>query len=258
MNFNKEEIMSIVAEILGSEATGLYINEAIVHRDLSYEDVPLLSTVGAMPFAVEDIEGYSISYGMTKLCICPDNKHIDWVIKIPITGIYEEEYFDDDEDLSFTEDNDNFKEVKVVGKAISDVCDEELAIYENYSSDVKELMAKNYFIGEYNGIPIYVQERVFSCENECAVNYANYGEALDDFIMHEIDYLMEINSDIDDSDFAYNIIMHYGIIKAIEIYNEISDLDDMHKGNYGFNMKGKAMIFDYAGYSRDYYEFFAA
>ena len=65
MNFNKEEIMSIVANILGSEATGLYINEAIVHRDLSYEDVPLLSTVGAMPFAVEDIEGYNISYGKT-------------------------------------------------------------------------------------------------------------------------------------------------------------------------------------------------
>ena len=259
MNFNEKEIMSIVAEVLGSEATGIYINEAVVKRDLNYEDVPLLSTVGKMPFTIEEIEGYSVSYGMTKLCICPDNKHIDWVIKIPITGIYSEEYFDDDGDLNFTEDNDNFKGAKVVGKAVSDVCDEEIAIYENFSSDTKNLIAKNYYIGEYNGIPVYIQERVVSCDFDSAAQQSRYGFYREDFITHEVDYLMDINSDFVNSDFVYNIILHYGIMKAIEIYNELEELDDMHSGNYGFNKEGRAVIFDYAGYDKYYtYEFFAA
>lgn len=259
MKFNSIEVMSFVEEAIGKDATGLYINEDVVHREISYEDAEILSTLGEMPFIIQPTNDFQVFYGMTKLCIYPCNKKIDWVIKIPITGIYKEYYKDYDEDCFIDKYNENFIKVEQVGTAAGDVCDEEANIYDNYSLQAQEIMAENYYVGTYNGLPIYVQEKVLACESDPAAYFSYFGCQDKDFLSHEIDYLMDVNSDLNDINFAYNLILQFGIAKAIEIYAEFGDLGDMHSGNYGFNREGKVMIFDYAGYDRLYnYEFFVA
>ena len=44
-------------------------------------------------------------------------------------------------------------------------------------------------------------------------------------------------------------------MKAVEIFHELDDIDDLHSKNYGYNSKGEAVIFDYAGYDFGQYSF---
>jgi hypothetical protein len=133
MNFNEKEIMDIVAQILGDNATGIYIHEDIVNRDISYEDADLLSSIGENPWHISEIEGYEVSYGMNKMCIYPTNKRVPWVIKIPITGIYAfksdlEDSDEDEADYDFDDDDFLAREAIQTGMAQQDFCDEEIAI----------------------------------------------------------------------------------------------------------------------------------
>jgi hypothetical protein len=260
MNFNEKEIMNVVSQILGDNATGIYIHEDIVNRDISYEDADLLSSIGENPWHISEIEGYAVSYGMNKMCIYPTNKRVPWVIKIPITGIYAfksdlEDSDEDEDDYDFDDDDFLAREAIQTGMAQQDFCDEEIAIYENCSSDVQGIMARNYYVGHFNKIPIYIQEKVSSCH---ATINSKYGSKYD-YITNEINFLMDINSGIENEDFVYNIVLNYGITKAIEIFEELSStVDDLHDGNYGYDRQGKAVIFDYAGYDSSYqYKFIA-
>ena len=254
MNFNKKEIMNIVAQILGNNATGIYIHRDVVKRNIDYEDASLLSSVGENPFYIEGIEGFEIHYGMTKLCIYPLSRKIPYVIKIPITHIYkyeenennDEDYYDEDEDFFI-----NRKAIKI-GSAKQDACDVERVIFEYFSSNVQDIMAENYYIDTYNGIPVYIQEKAYV---SYATNFSIHGCKVG--LDNEISFLMDINSDIENKDFVYNVILNYGVKEAIEIFEAIgNEIDDLHDENYGYNREGKPIIFDYAGYNRfDYYEF---
>lgn len=246
MVYNKKEIMDIVARVLGDNATGVYIHEDVVRRDIGYDDADLVSTIGDNPWYINNIDDFEIMYGMTKLCIYPLSKKIPWVIKIPITGVY---CHAEDEDEEYIDDSIANK----VGMAERNVCDEEISIYENSSSDIQAIMIKNYYVGEYNNIPIYIQEKVYECDGDCG-QHSKYGY-LPNILINEINFLMDINSDINDEDFVYNVILSYGIMKAVEIFNELDDIDDLHSKNYGYNSKGEAVIFDYAGYDFGQYSF---
>ena len=260
MVYNKKEIMDVVAMILGKEATGVYIHKDVVKRNIGYDDASLLSSVGENPFYIESIEGFEIHYGMTKLCIYPLSNKIPYVIKIPITHIYkyeeneEENYEEEDYEEEDYENEDFFinrKAIKI-GSAIQDACDAERVIFEYCSSDVQDIMAENYYIDDYNDIPVYIQEKAY---RSCATDFAAHG--CKDGLENEIGYLMDINSDIENEDFVYNVILNYGIQRAVGIFEEVgNEIDDLHDENYGYNREGKTIIFDYAGYNRfDYYEF---
>lgn len=260
MNFDKNKIMQIVTDVLGQEATGVYIDEDVVNRNLDYEDVPLLSQLGRDFFTIEGTDEYEVKYGMTKLCIYPLNKKINWVIKIPITGIYKEEYYNEEDNFDFTIDNENFKTTKLVGKAVGDFCNEEINIYEFFSVEAQEFLSLNTYIGDYNDIPIYIQEKAFSCDaNGAFFSKFGYADSTISSVSNEIDYLCNLNDSFSEEDFLYNIILKVGIVSAARILKEFCELDDLHSGNYGFNYKGDAVIFDYLGYDRLYhYEFFDA
>lgn len=248
MNYNKQEVMNIVRQILGDNATGVYINDQVMRRDLYNDDMPLVSTLGKTPFIIESTDDFRVDYGLTRLCIIPVNKKIDWVIKIPITAVYKEEFFDEDEGEYYNWEDDNFIGLIQVGTSECDSCDEERAMYENASSDAKKFMADNYYVGNYNGIAIYVQEKTVYCDCGAGWNKSRFGHDCD-FLRHEVEYLFDIGADIEAEIFLYNVILLVGFKKAIQIFEEFGEFDDLHEHNYGFNSQGIPVLFDYAGYS---------
>lgn len=247
MTYNKQEILNIVKEILGDNATGVYINDLVVKRDLGNDDVPLVSQLGKKPFIIQSTKDYEISYGLSRLCIIPTDKKIDWVIKIPITAVYKEEFFNDYDGEYFDWDNDNFAGLIQVGVSECDSCDEERVLYEDASSDAKIFMADNHYIGNYNGISVYIQEKTINCD--VSWYYKSRFSYDSDFLRHEMDYLHDLETEIEEESFLYNVILIVGFKRAIQIFEEFADLNDLHNHNYGFNSKGIPVLFDYAGFS---------
>lgn len=253
MKYNKNEVMKIVREVLGEDATGVYIHNQVVSKDLDYDDMPLVSRLGESPFIIESTKKYEIHYGLTRLCIYPINKRINWVIKIPITGVYAENYFEDDNDSNvydgdfYSWEGDNFLGLTQVGTCECDSCDEENIIYEESSYNAKKFMAKNHYIGTYNNIPIYIQEKAIICNSSVAYHKALFGFD-SNFLRHEIDYLFDMESEIEEEIFFYNIILNIGVQAAAQVIQEFGELTDLHNQNYGFNFKGIPVLFDYAGY----------
>ena len=247
MIYNKQEIMNIVRQILGDNATGVYINDQVVTRDLGNDDMPLVSQLGTTPFIIQDTDDFKIESGLTRLCIIPKNKKIDWVIKIPITGVYKEEFYNEDEGLYYEWDSENFKGLTQVGTSEYDSCDEERAMYENASLDAKKFMADNIYIDLYNGIAIYIQEKTYICNSGMGWYKSRFGHD-DKFLCHEVEYLFDVGADIESEIFLYNVILLIGFQKAIQIFEEFGNFDDLHEQNYGFNSQGIPVLFDYAGY----------
>lgn len=247
MTYNNKEIMKIVKQILGDNATGVYINDQVVKRDLGNDDMPLVSQLGTTPFIIQDTDDFKIESGLTRLCIIPKNKKIDWVIKIPITGVYKEEFYNEDEGLYYEWDNENFKGLTQAGASEYDSCDEERSIYENASLDAKKFMADNIYIGLYNGIAIYIQEKTYICNSGMGWYKSRFGHD-DKFLCHEVEYLFDVGADIESEIFLYNVILLIGFQKAIQIFEEFGNFDDLHEQNYGFNSQGIPVLFDYAGY----------
>lgn len=246
MTYNKEEIMEVVKQMLGDNATGVYINDQVLNRDLWNDDMPLVSTLGRNPFIIESTDDFRVAYGLTRLCIIPTDKKKDWVIKIPITAVYAEEFFDEDSE-DFDWEGSNFKGLTRVGTSEYDSCDEERVMYANASSDAKMFMADNLYIGEYNDIAIYIQEKTTYCDCGAGWNKSCFGHDLN-FIKHEVEYLFDVGADIESEIFLYNVILLVGFQKAIQVFEEFCDFEDLHDHNYGFNSKGIPVLFDYAGY----------
>lgn len=254
MNYNKNEILEIVREILGDNATGVYINDCVVSRDISISDAPIYSTLGSTPFEITQTPKFDIKWGFTRMCIIPHEK-TNWVIKIPMTNIYAEDWSDDEEDFDNYE-SENFLGYKCVGKVIEDMCDEEIAIYENADTNEKKILAEIKYVGEYRGIPVYVQERIKRNEDEAREKDIKYGYTNGVALSNEIDALNQLTWDYSD-DFYHNLILSYGFKMAYEIVRFLANnIDDVHKYNYGYDYNGLSKVFDFAGYNRCIYYFY--
>ena len=261
MNYNKKDIMEIVEIILGENADGIYVSQEVIDRDVSVGDTPIYSLLGKIPFEIMPIEDYYVEMGMSKICIIP-KRRTDWVIKIPITGIYCEKWSDDEEDF-YDYDSENFLGYEKIGKAICDLCDEERVLYADSSDELKRVLANIEYVGEYNGIPVYVQERVKVIEFLATTKDKKFSLGSSSFISNEIDRIDDIVDDSEDSSnfsdsFIANIILKIGFLKAVKVFEEIiREITDIHEWNYGYDYNGDAKLFDYSGYSRLYtYEFF--
>ena len=254
MNYNKNEIMEIVREILGDNATGVYINDCVVSRDISISDAPIYSTLGSTPFEIIQTPKFDIKWGFTRVCIIP-HKKTDWVIKIPMTHIYTESWSDDEEDYG-NYDSESFLGYKCVGKVIEDMCDEEIAIYENADTNERRVLAEIKYVGEYHGIPIYVQERIKRNENDAKEKDIKYGYTNGAALSNEIDALNQLTWDYSDV-FYHNLILSYGFKMAYGIVRFLSNnVEDIHEYNYGYDYNGLSKVFDFAGYNRYIYHFY--
>lgn len=255
MIYDKNEIMEIVKEVLGDNANGVYISEEVINREIDADDAALYSSLDT-PFEIIPTEKYDVLSGLTKICIVPKKK-TNWVIKIPITDIYAEKWIDEEEDFS-DYDSENFLGYKRVGKAISNLCDEEISIYEEASESLKEVLSEINYVGIYNNIPIYIQERVktISAVAQDKDKLFILGR-VNNFISNEINRINDISCVFSD-DFILNIILKIGFLNTIKVFEDISnEINDIHEWNYGYDYNGNGKLFDYSGYSRhDTYSFF--
>ena len=255
MIYDKNEIMEIVREVLGDDANGVYINEEVINREIDADDASLYSSLDT-PFEIAPTEKYNVYSGLTKICIVPKKK-TSWVIKIPITDIYAEKWAEGEEDFS-DYDSENFLGYKRVGEAISNLCDKEVSIYEDASESLKEVLSEINYIGNYNNIPIYIQERVKTIAAVAQDKDKHFilGR-VNNFISNEIDRISDISCDFS-NDFILNIILKIGFLNTIEVFEDISnEINDIHDWNYGYDYNGNGKLFDYSGYNRIYtYSFF--
>lgn len=232
--FNKvREVMEIVENYLGSNCDGLYINQDAIY-DGDYQ--VLLSCFDSdNPTIVETEEYDEIKMGASKMVIVPFNK--DYVIKIPFTHIYT---YDSDEEEYYFEG-----EVKV------DICALEDEIYAGASKELQSILMPNIYIGKFNNrVPIYIQKKIdtLGCERDgAAILYNNTNMASRRIVRYiSAHFYCSITSD------SLAPMLHtLGITKMKKLLNELGDLSDLHRGNWGFLKDGSLAIIDYGGFNPD-------
>lgn len=229
MNYNKSQVMSMVADALGDNPVGLFVDFNFLD---SGECEPALVSNLEGGFYIEDTKDFHCCAGATKLCIIPKNSHLDYVIKIPFTGVW---------------DTDAFNEMYIYGKFDTDYICEEINIYNQVSPETRKILARNEFVGLYCGIPVYVQERantVYACSDR-VINYVpKMGLKL---------YKTLVDGNFV-GNFCKNFIMDllslFGYAKVLTILNDLNTYTcDFHDENYGYTRYGSPIIIDYGGYS---------
>ena len=188
-----------------------------------------------------------ISWGATKLVIIPP--HEDYVIKIPFTGLYKGEQ---------DEDGDYFECQKVKDLDVKNVCDQEIDMYKNFTSDLQNVVLPIVFVGMLDNLPIYIQEKIDTTYEE-SPDYASERDYYKDnkfpawyhialHIMEDLDYFKFHVV------FLMKMLRQVGINTTREIVEEVIDeIPDIHASNYGYTKNGKCVIFDIAGYGSEFY-----
>jgi hypothetical protein len=225
----KKEILNYVDNLLGFNPTGLYIVKDSIDGSCDADEAPIYTNIDERLDL--DLSELNYAVGASKFVIFYNS---NWVIKIPFTGYYWEE-----EDLTpilegYWDD--------------TNPCDEEMAIYDNASDDLKKLLVPNYFLGWINGsIPIYIQRRVKA--SYCYIERKEIigkSSPIQKKIATKVieDWRRFFNRDI--RGILLNI---FGIKRLKDIALEIDALSDLHSKNIGFMSNGDFAIFDYAGYT---------
>lgn len=231
MKYNVEDVMEIVADMLGANATGIYTDHVALSSHLEMIEFVMLTNL-EKPWELTDSKNVKVACGMSKVVLIPEYE--DYVIKIPFTGCYQENYDEDTGETSYEQ----------VCDCNWDYCDIEAANYANATSDLKEYLAETQFVGLYNNIPIYVQEKIKCSESDS--NECDRTTYLD----NEIDY---ITDQWYCSDFCVvflkKILNKIGLQRTLSLLSEINEsFDDIHDANYGYRFDGSPVIFDYSGY----------
>lgn len=234
MNYTKEEVMSMVADALGDNPEGVFVDYEYIEEG-GDEAAVRTEVSNGRAFWVHHTNRFSVSAGASKICLIPKNTHKDWVIKIHYTGVWAT--FDDGEtDYIFGQFDDDY---------IAD----EVDIYEGVNDITRKVLAKNEYVGLYHGIPIYVQERAKNSFS-CSEHSYNYNPKMIKSICHRLVDKASYNLD---SSFVFDMILKYGIKAVNTIIKDINYyMSDLHDENYGYRADGSCIIYDYAGFHRAY------
>ena len=241
-NWNTDEIMSLVKTILGQDAKEVLLDEEELHDDVSESIITNIDTESSIN---EDPDEYYISRGITKIVIIP--KNTDYVIKIPFTGIY---HYTDSDELYLVAKVD-FDEY--------DVFDIEKQTYNNLFQESKVAFLPNYFIGTFNGIPIYIQEKIkVTCSHHFYDATYSYGEKKESVAKIRKESLYDddhVDTTCLREFFIADLITWYGEEATKWILADCKDIDDLHGNNYGYTEDGRPVIFDYAGFDDCMYQY---
>ena len=241
MNWNTKEIFEILKEVLGEKADGIYIsydNVDMAAEDLFYSDSDLSSPI-CNTFDV------MVKTGLTRICLVPNEK--DYVIKLPITGVYgniHDEYGCgnvEECDIKMYVDLDEYN-----------VFDYEQAIYNSLLSESKEVFCPCTYIGNFNGIPVYVQPKIEKIQYD-VMSFLNEEEVKAvSALTSRHHYKDSVDRPLTD-DFIMKLINLYGEEAAGYILEDCKQIDDLHTNNYGYTSDGKPIIFDFAGFNGEMY-----
>lgn len=238
------KVMSIVREIVGDNAEGLYIDEDVAYGDLSQGDCYIVTNFEDQSvFMIDDVSAKDIEVdaGITKLVLIP--KNLNYVIKIPFTGVY----------TAFYKNEDGSTYYEFVSCADGDICAEENSIYEEVSELGASLLEPNIFVGLYNDyLPIYIQKKVnmIACDDPITLHEDAKTELYSESELKIAKYLYRKKGEILVTEsYLALMIRTYGIKTTCKIYKELRPLvSDLHRGNYGRRKDGTVVLFDYGGY----------
>lgn len=186
---------------------------------------------------------YTVTSGCTKIVIIPDE--YDWVLKIPFQGTFED-----------FEINDEDRAINYYVSEQPDILQLEIEDYENSDECVKDFLLPIKKIGEYRGIPLYIQKKAkrfyehtefFKYEKISKEEEKSINRSVKSWLEQRKKPFLPYNPF-----FVNDIINYYGENKASRII-EYSDWFDMHEGNYGYLENGRPIVFDYGGYYSDRY-----
>ena len=159
MAYSYNEVMDIVSDVLGTDAEMLAIHDDAAYGDIDMFDMPIYVSKNCDEFDVDaGYPDYHICAGRTKFIIEP--KDLKYVIKIPFTHRWHED--ENDGEIYFNE-------------VQYDILGEEENIYNQVSENVREFLLPNTFIGFFNRIPIYIEDKVDETlgQRGCISAYAN-------------------------------------------------------------------------------------
>ena len=278
----QEKVYSILTEVLGENATGIYCYDAKVDEEEESSGIFSVRHKGQLLSPLNENEDYKICHGASRVVIIPKNE--EFVIKMPIMATYCLKYKLNKQTLDGTELEeviylDNPYESDIVypqcreeeiavllddGFTITS-CDIICTREHNYECDLMEreneyresgcaasqdLFLPNTFIGNFRGrIPVYLQPKVDRTMEEI-------------YEYSDLTFSSEIESDftkVSDlytsylpfgDDFIKLCINFFGVRNTIDILTDIDYLGiyDLHSGNLGLLENGEPCIFDYAGY----------
>jgi hypothetical protein len=153
----------------------------------------------------------------------------DIVIKIPFNGNY---YYDPDTNEPIFTDIPNHIVL-------------EDQIYEDASDEMQKILLKNKYLFNYNNLEVYAQTAIAETEDKRTHSILT-PELLDKAQAarnsRSFGYKNPCNN------FLAAIMLQYPNTYD-EIFDELCNIKDMHRGNYGYLANGMVAIHDYGGYS---------
>ena len=258
----KEKVFEILSLVLGDDATGIYGDYAFYES--TDPETTFYSTVTEKGFGwvIEDVDKVSIKNGFSRIVIIPEKEN--FVIKLPITDIYDhlaKVHMKQEADIcipvgevcaipkeKYSSVEEGFMCCATYNRDC-DLMDEENAIFEEVPDELKTLFLPNEYIGEFNGIPVYIQEKVQctaedmeyegTIDEETYFKYFNKAENLS----KKTKYFELIES------FLADCINVYGEAITEKLLTFLRDncINDLHTGNIGYKQDGSPCIIDYAG-----------
>lgn len=215
---------------------------------------PSINCLDDFDWLYEDKEitsNFEIGTGSTKVVLIPINANTNYVYKIPILGMFDVHFINDDYDEKIDEDYESFSRFDPDGH--NDFCAIEVdRCYDICKVGYGDLIAKEYYYGKIsNDIPIYIQEKA-----------TIYDKIFDGDILRtkeEITSVKNVTSSFFNFDEYFNcipdrwiadLIAAIGIEETIEFFDFLIDAsynNDLHQANIGY-IKGKPVLVDYSGF----------
>ena len=237
MNINEEQekYISIIKKCFERKNPSI---DCLDDFDWLYEDEEITSN-------------FEIKTGSTKVVLIPININTNYVYKIPVLGMFDVHFINDDYDEKIDEGYEYFSRFDPEGH--NDFCAIEVdRCYDICKVGYGNLIAKEYYYGKIsNDIPIYIQEKAL-------IYYDAFdGDALR--TEEEIASVKNVTSSFFNFDEYFNcipdkwiadLISAIGIEETIEFFDFLIDAsynNDLHEANIGY-IKGKPVLVDYSGF----------
>lgn len=252
MTYTKSEVYSILTDLLGENPEGIFIPSS--EYEYGFSESPTMSKMNENEtWAVEEIEGFELCRGATKVVIRPVNA--DYVIKLNITGTY------------LTEEECEIAGLKypyIDRHSSYDTLDYENAIYEELPDELRSIIKPNIYLGEYCGISIYIQEKIKYTYQEdsysAEIRFSEISDNKKDFIKTVLTKSKPAgwskNSTLFPEEFVADMVSKFGEKKTEKILMQLKDscIYDLNFYNFGYDKEGFPCLFDIGGFQED--EFF--
>ena len=136
----ESEVIDLVRHWLGKYVTGIWIPVGLY---LGENSCSIFSNLEE-GFEIKSTDEVEVKFGTTKLILIPKNK--SYVIKITISGTCD---LDCESGWYIVQEN----------LASNDILSYENYLYNKMSKDLQKIVLPNHYIGEFNGLRIYIQDK---------------------------------------------------------------------------------------------------